>query len=316
MFLNSENFYWKHLLVYISSVLFVSNAVYSQINPRFSNFGLTRTLLNPAFVGLNNRVDILILNSNKFNKVEKNPNINTLIIDTRLSNYFGLGTGLINESLGAFSRNQISIDFSCYLKLSKTLNASFGVKTGIIDEYLDLNKLVISKNPPLVKVTRKNITPILGFGIVLFTKKWNFGFARSNFLDPGSFNLNRSQIPRKNESMTYYNITGGYSIYISKNIKLIPSLMYGLNIDNLDNGSLMLKGEYQDKIKLGIGISSNFYNYNLSGNFEFKLFKNVHLGYSREINYSLGNSNEFFIKFTVLNRRQNQKNKTFKVLSF
>lgn len=254
-------------------------------------------LLNPSLSGASECPRVTFGFHKAFNSFTDRYNSGVFSFDVNLETLQGGAGFLINyDQMGAFSKINLSLIYSYYVKISREINASFAIGGGIHQSKIDWGNLTFgdmidpiqgfifpsSEKPPSAL---QKITPDFSFGLSIFyLKNHHFGFAIHHINQPdiSFFGEENSYLYRK------YSLSWGSKIILD-----------GLPDDKLSvTPNLLYQQQYQSKyFQVGILLDVDYlsfgtwYSKNLKGSSGVIFFTGIRLsksrvGYSYETTFS------------------------------
>lgn len=224
---------------------------YSQSNVlRFTDYHVSRPLINPACMGLEEGVNGLLLYRSRFEKTDYWPstgafNLNTMIKDKNL----GGGVTLIFDKYGPYQKLFAYLAGSYRLKVNEGKYLFFGLQAGV--NYVSNSGGYQKADEEEVIFSDNYSQPNFGFGLHYKTDKFYAGFSipefKYNSIDNEGNKVN-SMMSDKLKIFLY----GGYKFSLSENAKLEPylNICYSEEEDmQLDLGGRWI---YKDALVFGL----------------------------------------------------------------
>lgn len=212
---------FKVLIVFF---VVVTNLI-AQQQALFTHYMNNTLAVNPAYAGSRDALSITALSRFQWLGFNGAPNTQTLTLHTPLKNpNIGLGFSFLNEKIGPVTNNAIYVDLAYRIKLNLNWKLSFGIKGGIDNFNIGLNKLIIHDPNDVSFQTgiRNRVLPNIGSGLYLNHKNFYFGISAPRFLESSfykSSNANSTNVAQQKRH--FYLITGGL-VSLTPRIKWKP----------------------------------------------------------------------------------------------
>ena len=300
----------SHLIL---ALLFAAVKLQAQYDPSFSHYWSMETSFNPAAVGKQSKINVDVAYNMTLTGFENNPRTMYASADLPFylfGAYHGVGVKFVNDKIGLFSHNSLSLQYAYKLKLlGGTL--SIGVQGSMLGENFDGSKLdVETPNDPAFSTSEVTGSAFdLGAGLYYMHKYWYVGASVQHALSPlvEIGETNELQIDR-----TYYFTAGGNIRLRNPFLSIQPSVLGrsdGVGYRADITGRLTYQHENR-RMYAGVGYSpTNSFTIFIGGDLH-----GISLGYSYEAytnGVSLGNgSHELLIGYqTDLNLFKKGRNK-------
>lgn len=131
--------------IYIIFAFFtmLSKSVCAQLNPMASVYYQNQAQANPALVGTEKGFVLSGALKAQWTAIDNAPMMQYLMANYGTNNErVGLGLNLYNESAGVFRRTSVKASYAYHIPLNDQNNfLDFGLAMGLMDEYIDLNKV-------------------------------------------------------------------------------------------------------------------------------------------------------------------------------
>ena len=234
--------------IYIVAILASTGAV-AQQNAQFQQYIFNELVINPAYAGTKELVNMSAICSKQWDGFEGSPCTQTLAIDGAVSEKIGLGFHLINDKIGAQSQQGFFCSYAYKLPVTKKLKLSMGIAVGASYFTLDGNKLLNDESDDgAIPLTTKNKFRFdTKTGLFLFSDRFYAGFSVSDLLS--------DVFPTEDEFIAkqarHYYLTSGYVFDLSPKFKFKPSFLFKEDFEaptNIDINSFFL---YNEKVWLG-----------------------------------------------------------------
>ena len=212
----------KRLIFIIALACLAEASVKAQYDPSYSHYWAMEPSFNPASVGKDNKLNVVGAYGLDFSGYEHNPNIFYVGADMPLyflKQYHGVGISILNDKLGVFTHQRISVQYAFRHHLFGGM-LSAGVQTGMLFEKFDGSKLdpEEASDPALTQSEVNGNSLDFGAGLYYTHRNWYIGASVQHFNSPlvELGETNELQVNR-----TYY-LTGGYNIKLRNPFLTIP----------------------------------------------------------------------------------------------
>jgi type IX secretion system PorP/SprF family membrane protein len=285
----------------------------AQYDPSFSHYWTMESAYNPAAVGKENKLNVVVAYNMSMTGFENNPRTMFATADMPfqlLGAMHGVGAKFVNDQIGLFSHNSFSVQYALKQRLfGGTL--SIGVIGSLLSENFNGSKLDLeeSGDPAFTSSELTGSGFDLGAGLFYNRKNWYAGASVQHLMEPVV------ELGETNEltiARSYYFMAGGNIRLKNPFLTIHPSVM-GRSDGVGYRADLTTRVKYTNDKKVmyvGAGYSpSNSFTLYLGGDFH-----GVSLGYSYEVytnGQSLGNgSHELLVRYqTDINFFKKGRNK-------
>lgn len=292
----------------------------AQYDPSFSHYFDMESSFNPAAVGKQSKLNVTAAYALDMVGFEHNPRTMFVAADMPfflLRNYHGVGINLMNDQIGLFTHQLLSLQYSVKTRLLGG-KLGIGVQGGLISEKFDGSKVDAGESgDPAFATSDVNGSGIdLGLGLYYMNGAWYVGFSAQHLTSPTIDLGERNEL--KIDAVYYF--TGGYNIKLRNPFLTIkPSVL--VKYDGTTwRGDVTGRLVYQHEKKMLYGGAS----YSPSHSVTFLIggcFHGVVLGYSYEFytsSLSPGNgSHELFVGYQTdinLIKKGRNKHKSVRIL--
>lgn len=197
-------------------------SVKAQYDPSYSHYWAMEPSFNPASVGKDNKLNVVGAYGLDFSGYEHNPNTFYVGADMPLyflKQYHGVGISILNDKLGVFTHQRISVQYAFRHHLFGGM-LSAGVQVGMLFEKFDGSKLdpEEASDPALTQSEVNGNSLDFGAGLYYTHRNWYVGASVQHLNSPlvELGETNELQVNR-----TYY-LTGGYNIKLRNPFLTIP----------------------------------------------------------------------------------------------
>ena len=205
-------------------VIFQSFVVlHAQQDPLNSQYMFNGMIINPAFAGQGERLNIAYMYRRQWTSIPNSPLVQNVSINTPISyQRIGLGLQFVNERIHI--QNNLSVNASCSYKINFANGTlAFGINAGFKQMRIDVSDLEIKDVQDKLLNQPTLMLPDLGAGLLYSDKSIYVGVSMLHLI-PGSGDIGLNNTIVYNQVAHYY-LMGGYKANISENIQLIPSII-------------------------------------------------------------------------------------------
>lgn len=292
----------KMLYKFFLSLLILTSSQFlsGQQNVQFTQYMYTPTILNPAFAGIKQEMNVAVINRSQWVGVNGAPVSQSLIFDTPINEKIGFALNILHDKIGPSQEINFTADVSYLIQLNdNNLRLSFGMKGGGHLLTVNFNE-VLTNNPndPALEDINSRFTPVIGTGVYVYTDQWYLGLSTPNFLTTRHFN---KTLVSSVSTIAHYYLIGGMNFDVNDQFKLKPTFLLkavsgapisiDLSLNALVNKALTLGVSYRNKSSI-------------SALFDVKVNKNISIGYSYDhatnvLNNFSGGSHEILFRWNV-----------------
>lgn len=311
----------KRQVLVIWALLFLTlTEVRAQYDVSFSHYFDMESYFNAAAVGQESKLNVTGMYAIEFAGFENNPQTAYVAADMPLyflKNYHGMGVQLMNDKIGLFTHQRLSLQYAFKRKLFGGM-LSIGVQAGFLSEDFDGTKVDVedSGDPALTNSQLTGSGIDFAAGVYFSHRNWYAGLSAQHLNCP---TIKLGETNELKIDGTYY-LTGGYNIKLRNPFLTIkPSVLVrtdGVAYRADLTGRLVYKN---DKRMLYCGLSyspTNSVTALVGGSFH-----GVNVGYSYEMYtgaISPGNgSHELFVGYQTdinLVKKGRNKHKSVRIL--
>ncbi len=194
----------------------------AQQDPLYAQYMLNPLVINPAYAGLNNNLNLTASYRTQWTGLEGSPQtINVSGHTSLLKNKIGVGLVLLNDKIGNISNTEINASASYKIQFKEAV-FSFGMQAGIQNfktDYTELNLFDPGDNAFIGgdRGTRLNI----GAGAIVKSEKFFIGFSVPRLL-PSTFKNGGQEFQLYNQ---HAYLMAGYVHYFNECIRLKPTVL-------------------------------------------------------------------------------------------
>ena len=221
---------------------------FAQQDAQYSQYMFNSLVINPAYAGYKESLNISALHRDQWAGVEGGPKTQSLVVDgSFFDDKVGLGLSIVNDKVGLQRQSSAFVNYAYRLKVGADATLAFGLGAGV-GQYtvnaLDANVDDMT-DPNFMGGNSSYFAPDIRAGIHFSNDKFYVGFSTTNLLsqslDYG--NANKNLIVKQGR---HFFLTAGYLVDITDFLKFKPSFLVKEDTKgptNLDVNSFFLLGE-------------------------------------------------------------------------
>jgi type IX secretion system PorP/SprF family membrane protein len=248
----------------------------AQQDPVYAQYPNNPFVLNPAYTGLNNRLNANLQYRSQWSAIEGHPetfNFNAHM--SILNNKAGVGVIAVQDKIGENTTTEVSATGSYKIKLSGDRVFSFGMQMGMMRFTNNNSNLNLQQGDPYFatyNVSRFNT----GAGAILKSDRYMIGISVPRLL-PVTVNQGAGQNILVYDR-TYY-LFGSYEIFLNERVRLRPAAL--LHTSDKFKGSVDLNMNLQIEDFYSAGIFTR--SFNTYGLLLQMIVKHYRFGYAIEV---------------------------------
>jgi type IX secretion system PorP/SprF family membrane protein len=212
----------RKLLLLSASILILCLPGKAQIDPLYAQYLSNPLLINPAYSGLNNNLNVGITYRKQWAGFDGSPatyNVNghTSLLDNRM----GVGLIVVKDNIGVNSNTEVHGTYAYRLELGQQY-LSFGLQAGVIS-YKSANSELnpFDPNDPAFQGNQNYTKPSFGAGVILHSERYFLGLSVPRMLKA---QVTVEDLETELYSQHFYAI-GGYVFYLNEHVRLKPSVL-------------------------------------------------------------------------------------------
>ncbi len=274
----------KKLLHALFILLLMFRLAEAQQKPQYTQYVFNNLLLNPAVTGMENYIDLKAGYRSQWTGLQGAPVTSYFTLSAPFGSDFvqgdaasmsagneanpysrlyaqnyeaaephhGIGFMVVSDQAGPINTTNIDATYAYHLGISSTFNLSLGVAAGF--NHISLNTSQISLENPLdpaiANGNNSQWKPDLSIGVWGYSSNYYIGISVQQLL---SQNLYFSTTNSSNQTKTVpqYFITGGYKVFLSDDITLMPSALVKLINPQPVAFDVNMKLAFQDRFWIG-----------------------------------------------------------------
>lgn len=267
--------------------LFCFVSVCAQQEPHYTQYMYNMNIVNPAYmINTPGLIEVGGLYRTQWVGIEGAPKTGNIFANIPLNDKIEFSLNFLNDEIGENikqTENVFNIDAAYKIKLTESLNMSFGMKVGF--DHLSTNTFQSNVNDDLFIQQNENQTILnIGAGVFLFQENYYVGLSSPNLL-PNRLDVN-DELSYKNDLHLF--LIGGYVFDITDNLKFKPSTVIKQVVGSPLSFDLSANALFMDKFELGM---SYRYQDAVSAMAGIEVFQGLRFGYAYD--FSTNELNDF-----------------------
>ncbi|WP_423147295.1 PorP/SprF family type IX secretion system membrane protein [Rubrolithibacter danxiaensis] len=240
----------RNLCLTLFFLFITACSCFAQQEAQYSQYMFNSLVINPAYAGYKEALNITLLHRDQWTGVEGAPKTQSLILDGAFfnDNKVGLGLSVINDKVGLQHQTSAFVNYSYRIPMGEDgSRLSFGLAFGVSQYTLNNNDAVIDdpSDPNLLGGRPNYFAPDARFGVFYSNEHFYAGLSATNVL---AKEIDYKQVGANTISKQgrHYFLTAGYLYEISDFVKLKPSFLLKQDTKspmNLDINSFVLLNE-------------------------------------------------------------------------
>lgn len=303
-------------LMFIKSILaslliLISFCVFGQQDAQFTQYKTNFLVLNPAYSGSRDVLEIKIAHREQWKSFESHPTTSTFSVQSPLrNNKIALGAYIFSDKLGPLFNTGIMFNYAYRIRIREG-RLAFGIQGGLVQQSIDFSKLKLHDpyDHAFLNMQPSEIIPDINFGIYYLSRNWYLGLSSKHLFTQENSDYSPFSVLTKH----FYGVCG-FTIDLSNDIILKPSILFKYTKFapiSIDLGSSVY---IKDFIALGLSYRSN-YNA-IIFLMELTLKKNIKFGYSydaqvNKLSKYAGGSHELSLSFDFDIYKIDQKSRRY-----
>jgi type IX secretion system PorP/SprF family membrane protein len=212
----------------ILNTLLISNKVFAQTEPMYSQYMYNMLGVNPAYAGNREATSVNFFQRRQWVGMAGSPQTTSVSVDgAAKDNKIGWGVQLYDDKLGVEKADGANLMLSSHVRVSEKGILSGGLSVGLMNYRIDLMNVQgrFTPSDPAFYANFNKWLPAVGLGIYYHTEKFYAGFSVPNVLKSrlSAFDVMKSGIQKVNS--THMFLTTGYVFNVNEEVKIKPSTM-------------------------------------------------------------------------------------------
>ncbi|RYZ98741.1 MAG: type IX secretion system membrane protein PorP/SprF [Sphingobacteriaceae bacterium] len=240
----------KRTFILAAALLIHTNFAQAQQKPQYTQYMLNSYLLNPAFAGIENYIDIKAGHRSQWKGLEGAPETNYLTVTMPIGEGFlnggpgsgnpsgraytqnymaaephhGVGLSIFSDKAGLLQSSSINGSYAYHLGLSPTLNMALGVAAGVSRYSLNSSKVTTTDpGDPLINGGNTGAwNPDISIGTVAYSSDYYVGVSVQQLFPQRMFTSNALQ---DSKTVPHFFVTGGVRLFLTEELTLVPSAL-------------------------------------------------------------------------------------------
>jgi type IX secretion system PorP/SprF family membrane protein len=256
---------------------------YAQQRPQYTQYVFNNYLLNPAVSGIENYTDVKLGYRSQWTGIEGAPVTAYFSINAPLGTNFtegdatsfpsgadnpysrmysrdykaaephhGIGFMLVTDKAGPIDQTNMMASYAYHLGITDQLNLAVGVSAGF--NHLHLNtSLITLENPddPVIRdINNNQWKPDASVGIWAYSSNYYVGVSAQQILPHNQY-ITTANNSNLSTTVPHYFLTGGYKIYLSDDVTLLPSALLKFIQPTPTTFDLNMKLSFRDRFWFG-----------------------------------------------------------------
>lgn len=242
-------------------------AAVAQHNSSYSQYMFNGLLINPAYAGSNDALNLTALYRKQWSGIENAPNTLSFTAHTPLKNKkVNLGLIVLSDRYGVTEHLKASLIYAYRIKLFKG-HLSLGLLGGVNSYKMNWNKVRTTQegDASFTSDMQKRIYPEAGFGMYYHSQQFFLGLSAPDMYS-NTFSIDRTMA-----------LSAGGLINSSGNFKIKPAILVKYITNSPIDANISSTFYWKDIIGVGVGYS---YNTCLIGLLDLRVNDQFRIGYS------------------------------------
>jgi type IX secretion system PorP/SprF family membrane protein len=244
----------NRILIYIL-ISFLPVGLFGQLNYISDLNNLDRLIINPAYAGSRNALNITALYRNQWTGFDNAPSNYSFSAHAPLNaDRMGLGLYIGKGSKGVCKETNIMANYAYNIELLHG-RLAFGLGLGASIYNIAWNELIASEDGDIL-LRNEPVTstiPNVSIGLYYFTPDYFIGFSVPYLLSREMNDVTGDYHVIYDLNKNIFHLTGGYSFSINSQFRLFPSLLLKYQPAGEIQIDFNLQAVLKDKISLGVG---------------------------------------------------------------
>lgn len=235
-------------------ILTFSIGVRAQLDPMFTQYMFNTQLINPAYVGMWEKVGFFSLVRQNFAGIDNAPRTQLISFHSPIRNEFvGAGINIINDNIGKETRLSIFGDYSFKVLLKRDLYLRLGLKFGFLNYSNKLGQYELypdnQYDPAFLGEISNKFMPNFGVGAFLYNDYFYISLSMPKLIQ-NDFAANVNNYSSMAEVQHIY-LTGGYIFRLPGSIRFKPSALFRYTIGLPLQFDIAATFNFKERFELG-----------------------------------------------------------------
>jgi type IX secretion system PorP/SprF family membrane protein len=209
-------------IVFTLSFALTLVASHAQQDPLYSQYLNNPILVNPAYTGINNKLNVVAGYRMQWAGFDGSPTtLNFSSHSSFFQNKVGAGIIVVQDKIGETKITQYNATYSYKIELKKGRTFSFGLQTGLTNYRNDNEQLNPKQAGDPAFAFINDLKFNVGAGIMLKSERFLIGLSAPR-LTKASVDMGGQSIEIYNQ---HYYLLGAYVVYLTDRIRLKPSVL-------------------------------------------------------------------------------------------
>ena len=242
----------KKLYVLLCAFFIISSIKsYAQQGPQYTQYMYNMNVVNPAYAGSKESLNIGLLYRDQWSGFEGAPRTFTFSAHSPVGEKTGLGLSAISDENGPVQETNVYVDFSYTLDFGNSRKLAFGLKAGATFHDVGLTGLDLQNQDDVAFAQNINDTyPNIGAGFLYYTDNWYVGVSVPNLLQSTHLDADPDGREFGNEEMHYF-ATAGYVFQLTENTKFKPSTLVKSSFESPLSFDVNANFLFYDRFEIG-----------------------------------------------------------------
>ncbi len=268
----------------------------AQQTPEYTFWRQNMVLVNPAYVGSTEKVEISINSyKDKLQGVYEGPKTLSLTAQWSLNDKVGLGLDIVTDNVFIQKETNVFVDYSYKLSFGEKRDLYLGLKAGGSFFNVDFSRL--KTVDPANQGEVSNFNPNVGIGVYYKANNYFVSLSAPRILKAKRYE-DVSGVAQEASDATLLMFGGGYYYDLSTDIQIVPAFMTRYIDGAPFSFDLSTSVRFYDKMELGVNYRLNNA---ISAMVSFEILKMIEIGFAYDYSISTINTQtdggpEFLLK--------------------
>ncbi|TSD67226.1 type IX secretion system membrane protein PorP/SprF [Inquilinus sp. KBS0705] len=306
---------FKRRLILLILLAVFAHCANAQQRPQYTQYVFNNYLLNPALSGIENYTDAKLGYRSQWTGLQGAPVTAYFSINAPLGSNFlqgdatgfpgggntdpasrsftqdyrasephhGIGFMVVTDKAGPITQTNLSGTYAYHLGLTDKLNLAVGVQAGFNHLNINTSELTLENqnDPAINNLQASQWKPDVGVGVWAYSSNYFFGVSAQQIL-PQNY-ITTGNNTGLSKTVPHYFITGGYKLYLSDDVTLLPSALLKFVSPVPTTFDINMKLSFRDRFWFGGSYRKDDSYAVLTG---FNLSSLINVGYSYDVTTS------------------------------